>query len=285
MPAIINMLMPATGDPYAAMAADELESYVGPFAAAGLTIVPRPWDLGWEQSCLMRADATLALFAWGYHTQVDRWLAMLAAWPGDIMLLNPPSLLTWNTCKTYLGELAAGGVEIVPSLFTDSDQARIAAAFDHFGTDQLVIKPQISAGSYLTTRVRRGDAIVPLAKAIIQPFLPSIVEEGELSLFMLAGRFSHAARKVAQPGEFRVQPQFGGRFFALVPDADALAIAGRVIAALPVAPLYARVDLIRLPNGKLALMELEAIEPDLYPDIDVDVPARLADAVLNRIAQ
>ena len=35
------------------------------------------------------------------------------------------------------------------------------------------------------------------------------------------------------------------------------------LAALPQAPLYARIDLLRRADGQLALIEVEAIEPDL----------------------
>ncbi|OYW22201.1 MAG: hypothetical protein B7Z43_08050 [Sphingomonas sp. 12-62-6] len=279
MPVFIDVLMPATGDDYADMAADELEPYHQPFAEAGLVIRPRPWDLGPGD-----ADATLAFFAWGYHTQVDRWLEMLAAWPTGSLLLNPPALLAWNTRKTYLAELDAQGIPIVPSRFGDADQVSVDAAFDQFGVDTLVVKPQISAGSYQTARVSRGDRVEPLAAAIIQPFIASVGEEGELSLFFIDGAFSHAARKVAKAGDFRVQPQFGGVFTPLDPAHEEVALAERVVNALPIAPLYARVDLLRLADGTLALIEVEAIEPDLYPDIDPGVPARLAAAVLAAIA-
>ncbi len=278
MPVFIDVLMPATGDDYADMAADELEPYHQPFADAGLVIRPRPWDSGRGD-----ADATLAFFAWGYHTQVDRWLALLTTWPTGSLLLNPPALLAWNTRKTYLAELEAKGIPIVPSRFGDADQASVDAAFDDFGVDTLVVKPQISAGSYQTVRVARGDRVVPLTDAIIQPFIASVGDEGELSLFFIDGAFSHAARKVAKAGDFRVQPQFGGVFTPLTPPPEALALAERVVAALPVAPLYVRVDLLRLADGTLALIEVEAIEPDLYPDIDPGVPARLATAVLAAI--
>lgn len=280
MPAIIDMLMPAAGDAYAAMALEELTPYIPAFADAGLTINPRPWT-----QRPGTADATLALFAWGYHTHVAAWEAMLDAWPADALLLNPPALLRWNTRKTYLAELEAAGIAIVPSLFCDADEASVAAAFDHFGVDTLVVKPQISAGSYQTSRIERGMAVQPLAAAIIQPFIASVGDVGELSLFWIGGRFSHAARKVAAAGEFRVQPQFGGTFSPLTPSDAAMSLAAHVIAALPAAPLYARVDLLQLADGSLALIELEAIEPDLYPDIAPDVPARLAAAIVRLLDQ
>ena len=43
--------------------------------------------------------------------------------------------------------------------------------------------------------------------------------------------------------------------------------------------LYARVDLVRLPGGEPALMELELIEPSLYFSYDAESPKRFARAL------
>lgn len=274
----IDVLMPAASDGYAPLAAEALAGYRDAFAKQGVTIAPRSWDAGPGDGA-----ATLALFAWGYHLDVMRWEAMLVAWPSDRLLFNPADLLRWNTCKTYLQALEAKSIAIVPSLFCDADAASVAAAFAHFDTDQLVIKPQVSGGSYRTERLRPGMPVTPLPDAIIQPFLPAVVEEGELSQLFIDGEFSHAVCKVATGGDFRIQPQFGGQLSAVNPDAEARALADRVIAALPQIPLYARVDLIRLADGSLALMELEAIEPDLYTDHCPQVRDRLASAVVQRL--
>ena len=278
MGARVDLLMPVAGSPYDADATDLAKPFGKAFAAAGMTLRPHPWDLGPGDG-----DATLALFAWGYHFDVARWEALLAAWPADRPLFNPPALLTWNTRKTYLLELAAAGVPVVPSHFGHADDASVAAAFDAFDCDELVVKPQVSAGSHQTVRLRRGEAVEPLGEAILQPFLPAIADEGELSLFAIGGHFSHAARKVATGGDFRIQPQFGGRFSRYEPDAEAMAVFDTVLAALPQAPLYARIDLLRRGDGQLALIEVEAIEPDLYVELEPDVPARLAAALLDAL--
>lgn len=275
----IDVLMPAVGDYYAAEAADAVAGYAPAFAAAGMALAPRAWTEGPGGGA-----ATLALFAWGYHADPARWLAMLDAWPAGNRLINPAALLRWNTTKTYLEALAAAGVPIVPSLFGDADAASVSAAYDHFGVDELVVKPQVSAGSDRTVRVRRGNAVTPLADAIIQPFLSAIGDEGELSLFYIGGNLSHAARKVAAAGDFRIQPQFGGVITRIDPPAEAIAVAEQALAGLPEAPCYARVDLLRLADGGLALIELEAIEPDLYPDLDDSVRHRLAAAVADVLA-
>ncbi|KQS01772.1 hypothetical protein ASG11_13110 [Sphingomonas sp. Leaf357] len=274
----VDVLMPAEGDGYAEGAARGLDAYRAAFASHGIALNARPWTAGPGN-----ADATLALFAWGYHFDVARWRTMLADWPVDRPLFNAPALLAWNTRKTYLAELERAGVAIVPSLFGRADADSVAAAFARFGGEELVIKPQVSAGSDRTVRVKRGTPIVPMDDAILQPFLDAIGGEGELSFLFVGGTFSHAVRKVALSGEFRIQPQFGGVFTRFDPDAD-IALAEQVIAALPVTPLYARVDLIRLADGTLALMEIEAIEPDLYPHLEPALPDRLAEAIRQRLA-
>lgn len=278
MTILIDLLMPSAGNEYATEAAAIAARFDAAFADGGMRLAPRPWDAGPGDGV-----AALALFAWGYHVDVARWLAILAAWPARQPLFNAPDLIRWNTRKTYLAELEAAGIPIVPSLFGDADAVSIARAFDQFGVDTLIVKPQISAGSYRTHRVTRGMTIEPLADAIIQPFLPSVGDAGEWSIFFIGGAFSHAARKVARQGEFRVQPQFGGRFTPLDPDAATLALAGRVVGAMPGDPLYVRVDLLHMPDGSLVLIELEAIEPDLYLDIEPAAPARLAEALAGRL--
>ena len=273
------MLMPLTGSPYDAVAAEYVAPYRTAFADAGIRLSLRPWNAGPGD-----ADAALALFAWGYHFDVAGWDAALATWPTDRPLFNPPALLAWNSRKTYLRELEAAGIPIVPSRFGRADATSIAAAFEAFGCDELVVKPQISAGSDRTVRVERDDPVTPLGDAILQPFLSAIADEGELSLFAIGGVFSHAARKVATGGDFRIQPQFGGRFSRYFPDAEAVTVFDAVLAALPQAPLYARIDLLRRADGKLALIEIEAIEPDLYVEIEPEAPARLVAALIQSLA-
>ena len=45
-------------------------------------------------------------------------------------------------------------------------------------------------------------------------------------------------------------------------------------------PLYARVDLLTGEDGAPVLLELEAVEPNLYFDTTPGVPERLADAII-----
>ena len=48
---------------------------------------------------------------------------------------------------------------------------------------------------------------------------------------------------------------------------------------------YARVDLIRMPDGRLVLMELEVIEPDLYLEHAPDQGAAFAAAMVRALQE
>lgn len=256
------------------MAAEWFADYRAILARHGLAAEARPWTDG------AGSAPALALLAWGYHSELKGWEQLLEGWPSGLPLLNPPQLMRWNTRKTYLQDFAAADVPIVPTIFADADDASVTAAFDALGAQELVVKPQVSAGSDRTARVKRGDRVEPLADAMIQPFLPAIGEEGEYSLFYFGGTWSHAVRKVAAADDFRVQPQFGSLIEGWSPDREARGTADAVIAAAPAGALYARVDLVRGPDGRLALIEYEAIEPDLYFRYDAGAGDRFAQALV-----
>ena len=223
---------------------------------------------------------TWAQLAWGYHLQPARWNTLLQAWPDDVLLLNPPGLLRWNSDKRYLSDLEAAGVPIVSTLFADiATDGELEAARAAFAVDELVVKPRISASASSTSRVGAGDPAPNLADAMIQPFMPSVQDQGELSIFFFGGELAHAVRKVAAPGDFRVQREYGGAFAAVQPNATELAVARAALAAAPEVPFYARVDLVPDAMGQPRLMELELIEPDLYLDLAPDRGASFAAAL------
>ena len=263
---MLDILVPTADSSYFTEASDQARTYVEAFARVGLTACPRPWPDAGE-------TPALALLAWGYHLEAARWLALLDRWPTTVPLFNSAALMRWNTRKTYLTALETAGVPTVPTLFGTPSMV----AFDQLSADELVVKPQVSAGSHLTQRVRRGDPVPALRDAMIQPFLPAIQSEGEYSLFFIAGALTHAIVKRPTGDDFRIQPQFGGRNTLWQPDTEALTVAEAALAATPAQPLYARIDLVRRLDSRLALSELEAIEPDLYFEHGPGVLERLAE--------
>ncbi len=240
-----------------------------------------------ELARLPEGAAAVPLLAWNYHFDVPAWrerLDLLARL--HLKLPNSAALLAWNTDKIYLRDLAARGAPTVPTLFRDRITSRdVEASRAEFGVDFVVVKPTISAGAKETLKLGPDDILIgaPKGAAMLQPFLPAVNGEGELSLFYFGGRFSHAVRKVAEGEDFRVQPHLGGKVAALTPGPEALEAAEAVLAAAPERPAYARVDLIRRLDGRLALMELEMIEPDLFLDYAPDGGKAFAQAMKTAI--
>ncbi len=275
----IALLTPAADSPYADFWPAYFERYAAALAPAGLIAEPLPWTRAGESD----ADVVMPLLTWGYHLETGRWLAMLGALAASgVRTLNSAAMLRWNTTKTYLADLEDADVPVVPTIFADrATQKTVEEARELLGGGELVIKPQISGGSHETIRLAPGAVLGngPTGPAMIQPFLPSVSGEGELSMLHFGGVFSHAVGKVARAGDFRVQPQFGSTIGPATPSDEAMEVAAAVFAALDETPVYARVDLIRHLDGTLRVMELEAIEPDLFLEHDPEAGARFAAAV------
>ena len=288
----IAVLTPDPSDPsYAGQWPGVLERLGEALATGGLTAVPTPWtDHIEDASGLTRFPLVLPLIAWGYHRDHDRWMQACAVWgTAGVRMLNPPSVLAWNSDKSYLGRLAEQGVAIPPTVWVDGPtQADADAAFDRFGTDTIIVKPRVSGGAWKTLRLSRGDRLVgaPDGPAMIQPYLPTIETEGETSLLFFGGKLSHVVGKRPVAGEFRVQVQFGGGYVALTePPAGALALAEQTLAAIGEDLLYARIDMALDAGGGWLLMEAELIEPDFYLGSAPEGGERFAAAVRARLEQ
>jgi glutathione synthase/RimK-type ligase-like ATP-grasp enzyme len=255
-----------------------------PLAEAGVAVDGPAWTKAGD---LAGYDLVLPLTVWGYHRAGARWTEQVAAWEAaGVPLRNPGSVLRWNSDKGYLGRLAEAGAPVPPTVFTDQVTPEVMAeAAGRFGTDRLVAKPRVSASAYRTLRWSSGEPLDegPQGPALIQPYLPPIERAGELSLFYIGGRYSHAVRKVPRAGDFRVQPEYEGVITAETPDDDELAAAEAILTAVQEPLLYARVDLVRDLEDRPVLMELELVEPDLYLGHDPAAGRRFAEAVLAEL--
>ena len=228
---------------------------------------------------------------WDYTDAKEEFLAVLGALQGaGVMLCNPLEVVRWNADKRYLQDLAARGVATIPTLWPETPgEQDILAAFDHFGCDRVVAKRRVGAGAEGQVSFTRGNPEIAGWRmdqpAMIQPFLPAITHEGELSFIFIDGAFSHAAVKRARAGDYRIQSVYGGTETPITPTAADRAAAQAAMDALPFAraPLYARIDMLRLPDGALALIEAELIEPYLYPPPGDGFARAMAAAVRGRL--
>jgi len=259
------------------------------FIDAGLNLEVIDWRAPIE------AFAGIALVmigtSWDYQDHSEEFLAKLEQLEGaGIIVCNSSTIVRWNTKKTYLRALEEAGAAIIPTLWVDNaNRQTIAGAMEHFGAGTLVIKRQIGAGAmgqHRFTRDAMPDAGWSMGHpAMIQPFLPQITKEGELSFLFIDGELSHALIKRAEEGDYRIQSRYGGYEEAIEPDARDTAAAKAILTKIPgETPLYARIDMLRSEEGTLLLMEAELIEPYLYPQQGPKLGTMLAEAIAKRVS-
>ncbi|MCP5397062.1 MAG: hypothetical protein H6918_10100 [Sphingomonadaceae bacterium] len=257
-------------------------------AACEAELVVIDWHM--PSSAFSGLDMVLVGTPWDYQDEADAFLTRLDEL--EVMglpLCNPAAMVRWNLDKHYLAELAGLGAPTIPTLWLDTpDAENVAAAFDIFECDRVVVKRRVGAGAEgqeSFTRAAPPPAGWQMDRpAMVQPFLPSIVEEGETSFIFVDGAFSHALLKTAATGDYRIQSLYGGQETPVEPDDEDIATALGIIAALPFpTPLYARIDMVRGPEGKLLLMEAELVEPYLYPEQGPELGPRMAEAIMARL--
>ena len=231
-------------------------------------------------------DAVIIGTTWDYWDRHDLFLETLDSIEKSTKLFNSSAMVRWNSNKQYLKELAESGTNLIPTQWIDEPSAsNIEAAFELLDSDDIVVKRQVGAGADGQHRLTRGEAIPELTSPMmVQPFFPSIQTEGELSMIYIDGEYSHALIKRAVNGDYRIQSMYGGTEEATTPNDDDLTQARHVLNSLDEMPLYARVDMLRADSGSLYLMELELIEPYLYPIQGPDLGRLMAEAIERRLS-
>ncbi|GII86407.1 ATP-grasp domain-containing protein [Sphaerisporangium siamense] len=229
-------------------------------------------------------DAAVVRSTWDYVERRGEFIAWARRASAATRLLNPPSVIERNTDKTYLRALAAAGVPTVPTTWVGPGEELRPPSFEEY-----VVKPAVSAGARDTIRTslaseaaaHAGRIAAKGGTAMVQPYLRMVEEEGELSLLYFGGRFSHAVRRTAMlaaHGTARPRADHVGAELR-TPAPDQVALAEKVLGQIAEPLLYARVDLVRLPDGTPALIELELTEPYLYLSDAPGAPGRLTDAL------
>lgn len=303
--------MQAPSAPRVAFITDAIHPVLTPDdAVAARALRALGWDVEpWIWGRPAPAGTSLALLRspWDYADRVPEFLAWLAEIERTgPPILNSPALVRWNLSKAYLLDFQSAGRPVVPTarLACVTPEAVAAVARERGWRDRLVIKPEVSAGARDTYQVASGDGVIrrPGEKpgsasrptrfddvnwvslnrrgaTLVQPFLERLAAEGELSLIYFREgpdappALSHAVRKRAAAGDFRVQEEFGGTITPEpAPPATARAVADSLWEALPPGAdglpadwLYARVDLVPAHRGEgWWLGELELFEPQLF---------------------
>jgi glutathione synthase/RimK-type ligase-like ATP-grasp enzyme len=251
----------------------DLAPLLSALRAVGLTADAVAWDDPAAAPRFAAARVTLLRSTWNYSVQPQAFLAWVERTAAVTSLWNPPATVRWNAHKSYLLDLEARGVAVVPThLCRQGDTAALVDIARARGWSEVVVKPAVSGGSRATVRVRPDDARDPAGQGeahlrqlvaredvLIQPYQPSVEGHGERAIVTVEGVATHAVRK---------SPRFLGdpeSVSAAVPiEADEADLAARALAAAPTPLLYGRVDVARGDDGKPRVMELELVEPSLF---------------------
>jgi hypothetical protein len=228
---------------------------------------------------------------WDYFYHFEQFKLWLQNREGEGKFINVLPQVRWNVDKHYLKDLEDKGISIVPTKYLEAGNALgLTQVFNDHPSDKLIIKPAVSGTArhtYLITRSnvsaheRIFNELIGKESMLVQPFLKNIADQGEVSLVLFEGNYSHAILKKAKPGDFRVQGDFGGTLHAYNPSDEEIHFAKKVVETCDPIPVYARVDVARDDNNEMVLVELELIEPDL---LNPGSEEKLAQAVKNHIS-
>jgi len=235
----------------------------------------------WDDPSRNWAEPRLAVIrsTWNYHHDLPAFLAWVDRAGAATTVLNSPALVRANAHKQYLRTLAGAHVPVVPTMwFAREETPPLRKLLAHQGWDRVVVKPAVSAGSWMTALFEadmhagaelRAHELLRSRDVMVQPYVASVEEYGERSLVWINGSLSHAVRKARRleadtesVSRTAVDIADDERALALMALETSLEQHGRGLCVQDL--LYARIDIARDESGVPMLMELELIEPSLF---------------------
>ena len=283
---------PEKVDWYVQQVLDEDNYVIEALAARGMSVIKKDWSdplFDWTS-----ARALLFRTTWDYFERYAEFKPWLESVSKTCLLLNSAEIINWNIDKHYLNDLMSAGINVAPTKFLKRNTSiTLDALFKHTGWTEAVLKPAISGGAWNTYRINTDSASshesifserISEEDMLFQEFLNDIETFGEISLMFMGGNYTHAVRKIAKPGDFRVQDDHGGRVEVYEASVQEIEFGNSALDACPFNPIYARVDVVRDNSGNLSLCELELIEPELWFRNNPSAADELAKACISAVS-
>ena len=265
----------------------EQELLKSAFEAQGLKVDITYWDnptYEWQET-----KSVLFRTIWDYFERFNEFCEWLEQVKTKTRLINSYELIKWNIDKHYLKDISSWGIETVPTYFADKGcNMKLHEIAKRNQWKDLVIKPAISASAFKTHKILANEiqaneklfnSLVQERNMLVQPYFETITQLGEASLMVFDGKFTHAILKKAQPGDFRVQDDFGGTVHNYIPTKAEINFAEKVFETCKTKPVYGRVDIVWDNDKNFYLSELEIIEPELWIRNYPKCAERIAEAV------
>ncbi len=243
----------------------------------------------WDDPTVVWTDAGICVLrsTWDYNLRLRQFLAWAESVAAVAPLYNPISLVRWNSHKSYLKDLAARGVPVVPTRWLKmAAPVDLRALLAEQCWERAVAKPAVGLATYgvkvvdaspdaqahVTNLLREYDVM-------LQPYIVSVEDYGERALVFIDETYSHAARKTA----FQSLAPTGHAGETPVEATGAeIAVGVAAMQALGEPALYGRVDIVHDDAGAPRVIEVELVEPTLFLGMHPRAATRFADALAKR---
>ena len=251
--------------------------------------------VGWTQKEVDYHSYDAAVFSsiWDYYRYPRAFADWLQQTEGQTVFFNSIATVRENMDKRYLLRFQEAGKSVVPTLYLPQGSAWEEGAWARqLQSSHLVIKPVVGGAAVDTFQWNISDSsfdrkniqkVLQNKGMIVQPFIPSIQEFGEVSHIFFDGVYSHSVLKSPKKGDYRVQDDHGGRVQSYTATSAEIQSAGAWLELVKELPVYARVDLVQSQKGDMLLGELELIEPELWLRKNPAAADAFADAIMKRI--
>jgi glutathione synthase/RimK-type ligase-like ATP-grasp enzyme len=277
------------GDWYHAQMLEDDRLLAAELEKRGLRSVRLDWarpETDWS-----RYRALVLRTTWDYYDRFAEFSEWLNRVKYQTRIINPVEALEWNMHKSYLPELERRGIPVVPvRMIAKGSGESLAGLLDETGWEEAVIKPAVSGGARLTFRLNKRTApaldleLKPHLEQedfLLQPYMNDIAVTGEDTLMVFGDRYTHAVRKKAKKGDFRVQDDHGGTVQHLKPTPQQIMLALKAMKAAGFRLAYGRVDMVKDHEGRDRVMELEIVEPELWLRYHPESAAAFADEIMK----
>lgn len=231
-------------------------------------------------------------------------------WAGTVpRLLNSADVLTWNSDKHYLQELADRGLPTIQTTWIAADKhynkQQVHARFPAFG--DFVVKPTVSSGvrdigRYCSVDISQRQAAMDHAMSLlsegrdvmVQRYREEIDVHGEMSLVFFNGLLSHAVQKKAllHPAQVTDRTVREVVAAAYTPSPRELLWGEQIRQVIhdyvrsrlgrDEQFLFNRVDVVPDGEGSFLVMEVALVDADLYEDSTPNGLSNFADAISMR---
>ncbi len=247
--------------------------------------------LAWDDKFFDWSNTQSVLFrsTWDYFERFEEFSVWLENVSKQTRLINSANIIRWNIDKHYLKDLKLQGIPIAESHFIEKGVSQsLKEIHKQLEWSETVLKPCVSGGGRHTYQLNLENIeahesifreLINNEAMLLQPFQHNIVSKGEISLMIFNGHFTHAILKLAKSGDFRVQEKFGGSVQLHLATEKQIKFAEKTVRACSELPMYARVDIFMDNNNKIALSELELIEPELWFRHNPEAATALAKAI------